>query len=155
MKQVLKMTYNPTYPKANSVYPGEYVPPPEKEVLLEGLKISGIDSAVQPPLLNMEELKDCFKIEVLIPGVKRENIFTYIENNILSIIVLGKHGKELKIKQSQIHEFDTEYLQRNILLPNNADAEFISSEYKEGVLSIYISKGKKPSNTNTQPILIY
>ena len=149
------MTYNLTYPKANSVYPGEYVPPSEKEVLLEGLRISGIDSAVQLPLLNMEELKDCFKVEILIPGVKRENIFTYIENNILSIIALGKDGKQLKIKKSQINKFDTEYLQRNILLPNNADAEFISAEYKEGVLSIYISKGKNPSNTNTQHILIY
>ena len=149
------MTYNLPYPKEHSVYPGEYVPLPEKEALLAGLRISGIDTAVQLPIVNMEELKDCFKIEILIPGVKREDIFTYIENNILSIIVLRKNCDQLKIDKLQIHEFDTECLQRHILLPDNADAEFISAEYKEGMLSIYISKTEEPAKINTQHILIY
>lgn len=149
------MTYSLTYPKEHLVYPGEYVPLPEKEALLAELKISGIDSAVQLPAVNMEELKDCFKIEVLIPGVKRENIFTSIENNTLSIIVLREDCEQLKNKKLQIHEFDTECLQRHILLPDNADAEFTSAEYKEGMLSIYISKTQKSSKTNTQHILIY
>ena len=149
------MTCNLPYPKEHSVYPGEYVLLPEKEALLAGLRISGIDSALQLPAVNMEELKDCFKIEILIPGVKREDIFTYVENNILSIVVLRNNCDQLKIDKLQIHEFDTEYLQRHILLPDNADAEFISAEYKEGMLSIYISKTDEPSKINTQHILIY
>ena len=96
------MTYNLPYPKEHSVYPGEYVPLPEKEALLTGLRSSGIDSAVQLPAVNMEEMKDCFKIEVLIPGVRREDILTYVENNILSIIVLSNNGEQFKSKKLQI-----------------------------------------------------
>lgn len=149
------MTYNLPYPKEHSVYPGEYVPLPEKEALLAGLRISGVDSAVQMPAVNMEELKDCFKIEVLIPGVKREDIFTYIEDNVLSVVVLNNNCEQFNTGKLQIHEFDTGCLQRHILLPDNADAEFTSAEYKEGMLSIYISKTQEPSKTNTQHILIY
>ena len=106
-------------------------------------------------LYNMEELKDCFKIEVLIPGVKREDIFTYIEDNVLSVVVLNNNCEQFNTGKLQIHEFDTGCLQRHILLPDNADAEFTSAEYKEGMLSIYISKTQEPSKTNTQHILIY
>ena len=149
------MTCNLPYPKEHSVYPGEYVPLPEKEALLAGLRISGMDTPLQLPAVKMEEMKGCFKIEILIPGVKREDIFTYVENNILSIVVLHDNCDQLKIDKLQIHEFDTECLQRHILLPDNADAEFISAGYKDGVLSIYISKTKDSSKTGTQHILIY
>jgi len=144
-----------SYPKETSVYPGKYVPLPEKEALFAELKISGIDSSVQLPAVNMEELKDCFKIEVLIPGVKREDIFTYIENNILSIIVLNINSERINTEKLEIHEFDAGCLQRHILLPGNADAEFISAEYKEGTLSIYISKTEEHSKTNTHHVMIY
>jgi HSP20 family protein len=149
------MTYNLPYPKEHPVYPGEYVPLPEKEALLAGLRIPGVDSAVKMPAVNMEELKDCFKIEILIPGAKREDIFTCIEDNVLSVVVLNNNCEQFNTGKLQIHEFDTECLQRHILLPANADAEFAKGEYKDGTLSIYISKTQEPSKTNTQRIMIY
>jgi HSP20 family protein len=146
--------YNLTYPGRYSVYPGEYIPLPEKEALLAGLHESD-DNVVRMPAVNMEELNDCFKIELLIPAVNREDIFAYVENNILSIVVLPNNYDAHNIDKLQMHEFDAECLQRHILLPGNADAEFSSAEFRNGILNIYISKTRKPSKTYTQRILIY
>ena len=70
------MTDNLLYTKECLVYPGEYIPMPEVEALLEELKIPGKDSAAKP-LMNMDEFKDCFKIEVIVPGV-RGKIFLFM-----------------------------------------------------------------------------
>jgi len=140
--------------KEYTVYPGEYIPLPEKEALLEELKVPPEDSAVKPPV-NMDEFKDCFKIEMMIPGVKREDIFIHAHDNILSIVVLHKEYEELKKKKLQIHEYDTECLERHILLPGNTDTEFISAEYREGILHLHIPKTKGPSKTNSNVVVVY
>jgi HSP20 family protein len=141
------------YSKECNVYPGQYIPSPEVKVFIDKLKISGKNVTAQP-LLNFDEYKDHFKIEVLIPGTKREDIFIDVQDNILSIIVLNKDCAELK-KKLQIHEYDTKCLERHILLPENADAEFISAEYRMGVLNLYIPKTPGPQKTITNQIVVY
>ena len=146
------MTSYFTYAKECMVYPGEYTPMPEIEALLGESIIHSRASA--KPLVNMDELTDCFKFKVALPGVKREDIFIHACNNILSVAVLHKDCRKLK-EQLQIHEFETECFGRNIVLPENADTEFASAEYKDGTLSLYISKTHEPSKINTQHIMIY
>ena len=150
---LFSMRENLLYAKEYSVYPGEYIPLPEVEALEEELKIHGKDSAAKP-LINMDEFKDCFKIEVVVPGVRREDIFIHVHDNVLSIVVLHKDCEELK-KKLQRHEFESDFLLRNILLPDNADAEFISAGYRQGILSLHIPKTHKPSKNNTNQIVVY
>lgn len=143
-----------TYTKEYTVYPGEYNPPREVKSLVEELQTRGRRFAPQP-LVNMDEFKECFRIEVVVPGVKREDIFVFLHDNILSIVVPDKHREEFRIKKMQIHEFDTKSFERHILLPDNADTEFISAEYKQGILSLYIPKSNKPSSPDTKQIIVY
>lgn len=147
------MKANFSYSKECLVYPGEYIPLPGIEVLVGQLCKTGEESAVKP-LINMDELKDCFKIEVALPGIRREDIFIHMDDNILSIIVLHKNSEVLKEKL-QIHEFDTDFLERHLVLPNNADAEFVCAEYRLGMLNIYIPKNDKIPKNITGPIVVY
>jgi HSP20 family protein len=143
-----------THTKECTVYPGGYSPLPEKEALFEKLNLHHKDSAVKP-LLNLDEFNDYYKVEIMVPGAKREDIFIYIHDNFLSIAVLHKMCGKLKKDKLQIHEYDTKCLERHILLPENTDTEFISAEYRQGILQLHLPKTKEPSKTANKQIVVY
>lgn len=139
--------------KEYSAYPGEYSPMPWSEGLLKEISLAGNDAGPKP-LVNLDEYNDYYKIDVLIPGASRDDIFLHVKNSILSIIVLHM-ACEKHLKQLHIHEFDTRCFERFIFLPENADTEFVSAEYKHGMLSLHIPKTLKPSPINDQQIIVY
>lgn len=143
-----------TYQKECLVYPGEYTLRAETEALLRELKIHDKDSVARLPV-NIDEFEDSYKVEMVMPGMKREDIFIEAAGNILSIIVLCSDSEKWTAKKSQMHEFDTKTLERHIFLPENANTEFVSAEYRRGILSLYIPKTDQPSETNTKQIVVY
>jgi len=148
------MEDNLTLSKECSVYPGEYIPLPEMEALVEESKNLVKDSDAKPPV-NMSEFEDYFKIEVPIPGVRREYIVIYTHENILSIVVLNKYLGKFKNEKLRTHEFDSRSFERHILLPEDADTEFVSATYGRGILNFHIPKTKEPSTAKTTSIVVY
>ena len=140
--------------KEYCVYPGEYNPLPEAEALMHKLHKPGMHPLASPPL-NMDEFEDCFRIEMAIPGVLREDIFIQVQHSILSVMVLHKEYRNLKNKKLQIHEFDAGLFERHLLLPDNADTEFIIAEYKQGMLNLYVPKTSLPAKNNISYIVVY
>src|SRR6476619_6798751 len=133
------MTHNLITLKEYTVYPGEYVPMPDKEVLFQKLMHCGRQS---PKLLvNMDESGDCFNIKIAVPASKREDIFLYVEQDILYVIVLdnelksSKKGKRKSLKTGKSPGLKTRFFEQHLTLPNNADAEFVSAEYNQGILN--------------------
>lgn len=141
------------YHKECLVYPGEYIPLPEIEALWGDLIESGNDFASKP-LVNMDEYEDCFKIEVALPGVKREDIFIHMQENLLTVLVFHRDSEVLK-KKLQIHEFEKDYLERHLLLPDKTDTEFVSAKYRQGILMLYIPKTQEPSHNYSNHIVVY
>ena len=82
------MKSNLLYEKEYSAYPGEYMPMPETEALLRELKLTAKDSGIKP-LVNMDEYDDCFKIEVALPGIRREEIFIQSHGGSLCRVVVS------------------------------------------------------------------
>ncbi|MGB5008168.1 MAG: Hsp20/alpha crystallin family protein [Ferruginibacter sp.] len=148
------MTAPLTYSRECVVYPGGYIPLPEVEILLKKTKTTGRDNAEKLPV-NMNDCPDCYMIEVIMPVVRREDIIIQAHDHILSIAVLHKDCEAFSKGNLQIHEFDSECLERHILLPNHADAEFVSAEYREGVLYLHIPKTKHPQKDLTNRIVVY
>lgn len=140
--------------KEHCVYPGEYNPLPETEALLNELHQAGIDSFASVPV-NMDEFEDCFTIEMLVPGVQREEICIHTEENILSVRILHKKQDDTKAKKLQIHEFESGSFERHLLLPENADPEFIIAEYRQGILKLYVPKTKEPIKNSISRIVVY
>ncbi len=142
------------YDKSVNIYPGDYSPSSELSLWLKKVheKLNFDHSGKSP--VKLDEFQHDYRIEVIVPGVKREDIFVYLNNKILTIVLLHKNSEELK-NTLQIHEFETECLERNITIPENADPEFISAEYKQGVLILHIPKTKETVKNINKRIVVY
>jgi HSP20 family molecular chaperone IbpA len=146
------MSYDILYAEKHTVYPGEYVPMPETEALLGQVRTPHKEAAKL--MINMDELSDCFKIEMALPGIGRENIFLHVFDNLLTVTIIHKSNNAFK-KKLKMREFETGCLTRHIVLPVNTDPEFASAEYGQGVLSLHIPKTDNPLKSANNHIVVY
>jgi HSP20 family protein len=130
------------YSTGSSVYPGEYVPLFNENDLKKTIKHSTKNKTNNPPV-NIKELMDFYKIELAVPGVKRENIVLNSYGNILSLSVIHNEFNP-----------DRDY-NRKIVLPDNAEPIFVSAEYKSGILHLYIPKSTHPLKWTNTKIAVY
>ena len=143
-----------SFTKECLVYPGEYIPPAKVETFLQQFKSVG-SSYIAKLSVNMKEYGSYYFIEVAIPGVKREDIMIHTEDNILSLVAIHKDEDESIERRMQRREFDAEYLERHLLLPDNADNEFIAAVFSDGILKLHIPKKDKPSNAVSTRVVVY
>ncbi len=139
---------------ASTVYPGEYIPLPEAAAMIA---IAERENNAYPPKfsVNMSRGQDCIMVESAIPGCSRSNIYISGYENLLSIYVLHS-AREQGSERIQLHEINDEAcMQRFILLPGNADPEFSSAAYRDGILSICIPVSKHPLPQKNFRIMVY
>lgn len=102
--------------------------------------------SAQPPV-NIFELEGDFYIEVLAPGVKKEDIKLHVIDNKLSI----SYEKEETASQSNgkvlRNEFSVKSFKRKFTLGENVSFEGIKASYDQGILKVTIPKKEavKPS----------
>lgn len=123
--------------KENAIYPGEYIPLPETEILLG--KPSRAGKHLPQLLVSKVEYKDHIKAEIFIPAAKKENILIRLKHNNLMVMVL----------------YESYWQKQLVQLPSNANAELANAVYKEGILSLYIPKAEMLSRLNTNMIVVY
>lgn len=138
-----------------SIYPGQFVPLLNEVDVKEELKSSFAGSTVMHPPVNLTESEHSVKVEIAIPGVNREELVIYTDKNILSVCVAHKTAAMPEQDTFKLHEFTYNYFYRHIVLPSNVDAEFISAEYKAGILSLHIPKTKEPAKKLHNRIVVY
>ena len=142
------------YSPGCSIYPGDYMPSLRAEEIEEELKLSHEGEALFPPV-NITELADSYKVEVAIPGVRREDFLLHAKENVLFVRVLHKEYVVEGSERFQLHEFNYQCFDRPIVLPDNADAEFISAEYKAGILRLHLPKSEQPAKNPHTRIVVY
>ena len=147
-------TNHPNQNYKRSVYPGEYIPLLDTAALMEDLRRPHEQLAIQP-LVNVSEQPDCFKIEVTIPGFKREDFFIDIEDNLLSIVAMQQTFLSAEEWKFQQHEFNCESFIHHIVLPENIDPEFVSAEYQAGVLTMYLLKAMHENKHTHTQVVVY
>jgi HSP20 family protein len=143
------MVKNPQYHSGTaSIYPGIYQPVFTKEQ--EVVKIKG-----SKPPVNIMEFPDYYEIEMPAPGFQKGDFF--IKTHGCSLLIVGykkclDFSNEAQYRQ---HGFQCKYVTRTIDLPNNADTEFGTAEYKNGVLYIYLYKTSCPVQNRQNLIIVY
>lgn len=137
-----------------SIYPGHYVPLLKPEEIDEELRLSHEGEMLFPPV-NITEMADSFKIDVAIPGVKREDFLVHTNENVLFVRVLQKDFGPKEVQHFQLHEFNYQCFDRHVTLPDDADPEFSSAEYKGGILQVVMSKTKRPAKNRHNRIVVY
>ncbi len=134
-----------------SVYPGEFVPLPSTGKLMKKIKSSSTDHNRLP--VNMSEFDTYFKAEIMMPGIMREEMMVFVKGNILSVVTLQKSSVAEK-KKTELHEFDAPN-QRTIILPETADTDFITAEYKNGLLVLHIPKTPEKTFPVFHQVIVY
>jgi len=101
------------------------------------------DSPNVIPALRIKEEKKKYKIEMTIPGFRKEDFNVFVSENMLTISC----KKECETKNSQddnlLNKRYTRFT-RQLALPNNADSNQVKAKYN-GTLKLVIAKkaGKK------------
>ena len=92
------------------------------------------------PDINISETETKLRIEVEIPGMKKEDINIGIENGALTIS--GERKNRNEEEGRKFHRVETHYgsFERSFQLPDSVDDESIEATYSDGILQIDIDK---------------
>jgi HSP20 family molecular chaperone IbpA len=137
-----------------SIYPGEYVPFLNENEVKEAINRTNKKDIIHPAV-NITEHTNSYKIEVVIPGVKRDELLLYSNGTILSICAVNNKKVNSTLRSLQVQEFSYKWFDRHILLPEDADSTFISAQYRSGILTIHFPKASSPTNNPHTRIIVY
>lgn len=94
------------------------------------------------PLVDVSETEDRYVVEVEVPGVKREDIAIEVVSNELTIS--GEYGEKEQEGAGATHSRTrrTGRFEYRSVLPRDIDAEKITAELAEGVLTVTVPKAE-------------
>ena len=94
------------------------------------------------PVVDITEDEKEYLISAELPEIKKEEIKLTVENGVL--ILTGERRREKEEKAKKYHRVERSYgsFVRTFSLPDNADAEKVNAEFKDGVLKVHIGKSE-------------
>lgn len=95
------------------------------------------------PAVDISEDDKEYLIKVEIPEVKKDDVKVTVENGVLTISGERKFEKEDKGVRYHRVERSYGYFARSFSLPEDADAEKVTAEFKDGVLKVHVAKSEK------------
>ncbi|MEO9147095.1 MAG: Hsp20/alpha crystallin family protein [Ginsengibacter sp.] len=146
---------NLNFSNLSSGYPGKYIPNPVIfETLVGKHPIKGEINNKSD--IHILEGTEHYKVELLAPGFKRENLFVSV-NEDCCLSITGVHTEnEIAEKQKyQLHPLKYEGFTHEIKLPENIDTYFCNAEYKSGVLAIWFPKASTLHPRKASTIIVY
>ncbi|PIA56995.1 hypothetical protein AQUCO_00600009v1 [Aquilegia coerulea] len=104
--------------------------------LFENLTPSGL-------IGRIKERDDHYKLKYEVPGLAKEDIKITVEDGILTIH--GEHKEEQESSDDDDEHWSSfGYYNASIILPDDAKADDIKAEIKDGVLTIIVPRTEKP-----------
>ncbi|WP_293313878.1 Hsp20/alpha crystallin family protein [Pedobacter sp. UBA5917] len=97
-------------------------------------------SVDKSPNVNIHENETAYVIELAAPGLKKEDFQINLKKDTLSVWAEVKKDETQVAKDFTRKEFDYSSFARSFNLPDSADGDKITAEYKDGILSINIAK---------------
>ena len=143
-----------TTKNASMIYPGQYVPlhnldEVEKESHNRGRGGQIIMAA------TVTDLRDSYKIDIKVPGASREEFFVYAIGNILFVELIHDQHSSYVGRTFTMSGFERVGYGCQVRLPENADLEFVSAEYREGILCLMVPKTNEPAGMRYSVIAVY
>src|SRR2546421_881419 len=94
------------------------------------------------PLADITEDEKEYLIKAELPELKREDVKVTVENGVLTISGERKFEKEEKNKKYHRVERGYGTFMRSFTLPDDADANKIKAEFKNGLLTVHLPKSE-------------
>ncbi len=92
------------------------------------------------PTVDIKEDENGYSMEVELPGMTEKDIEVKVEGNLLTLSSKKNEEKEEKKKDYVRKERRSYSFSRSFVLPENVDAEKISAEFKNGLLTLNVPK---------------
>lgn len=98
------------------------------------------NQATVPPV-NVKETETAFALELVAPGLKKENFNIEIDKDLLTISseIKTENIEEQEGKFTR-REFRSASFKRSFKLPENVKAENINASYQDGILTVTLPK---------------
>jgi HSP20 family protein len=92
------------------------------------------------PACDIYETDKEIVVKAELPGLKKEDVFVSIENNVL--MIRGERKFEEEVKRESFHRVERTYGEflRSFTLPTFIDANKILAEFKDGLLMVTLPK---------------
>lgn len=105
-----------------------------------------ITVAAWAPLVDIIEDDKEYLIKAELPKVKKNDVKVRVEDGVL--FISGERSLEKEEKGKRYHRIERAYgsFTRTFSLPEDADAQQINAEFKDGMLLLHVAKNK-----NTRP----
>ena len=100
----------------------------------------GVQSAAWSPVVDIEETELNYLIRAELPGLSKKKVKVVVEDGVLTLS--GERDLERKMEGKTFHHIERSHgtCTRSFTLPENADAESVSANYKDGLLEIRVAK---------------
>ena len=97
-------------------------------------------SVAWSPVVDIEETELNYMIRAELPGLSKEKVKVTVEDGVLTLS--GERDLERKVEGKTFHHIERSHgtFTRSFTLPENADAESVSANYKDGLLEIRVAK---------------
>jgi len=103
-----------------------------------------------PAAINVAENEKNYEIEVVAPGLKKEDFNVSIENGVLTISGETKTEKEEKDKNYIRKEYSASSFSHSFTVPGNTDEDSVNANYNDGILKMTIDKTKVENTTKKE-----
>jgi len=92
------------------------------------------------PMANIKETDKDFKVELCVPGFKKEDFKIDIEDSTLTVSSEREEKKKEDDKNYRRREFSYSSFSRTLQLPENIDENNINAKYDNGMLELTLPK---------------
>lgn len=92
------------------------------------------------PAVNVKETDEGYTLELVAPGIAKEDIKVEVDKNLLTISYTEQKEKEETSDKYLVKEFGYRSFKRSFTLPESVNKENITANYANGVLSLQITK---------------
>ena len=106
------------------------------------------------PAVNIKETKKSFEVEMAAPGFDKKDFKINVENGILNVSAENKEEKNEENKNYTRREFNYSSFSRSFMLPETADENATNASYKDGMLTVSISKKEEAVKKSKKDIQV-
>jgi HSP20 family protein len=118
--------------------------------------VLGKENSWSVPAVNIHENKDGFHLELVAPGLKKEDFKVNLDKGLLTVSYEKKAETENENSDYKTHrrEFSITNFKRSFRVEDVVNSEAIQAKYEDGVLKLYLPKREEvkvlPKEINIQ-----
>ena len=102
------------------------------------LDMGDVTDVFNYPMINEKENDSSISLELAIPGVEKEDINVYVEDGYIQVMIEDSQKINSTADDYRSKEFSYYSLNQKFSIPENAEEESISANYRNGVLYIEV-----------------